>query len=150
MKNPTIQSILFIFSLVFSAVVFAGDPIYTGTFNNKAAGGFDVVSYFQGEGNPVKGSKEFKTEWKGAQWFFSSKENLDTFKKEPEKYAPQYGGYCAWAAAQGNLAKGDPKVYHIENGKLYLNYNKSIKKKWFPERASFIEKADEVFPTLID
>ena len=86
----------------------ADAPIYTGTFSNKALKGYDAVSYFQNDGVPVKGSDEFQTEWNGADWYFSSADNLNAFRANPEQYAPQYGGYCAWAAAHDTLAKGDP------------------------------------------
>lgn len=127
----------------------AADPIYTGTFNNKAVGGYDTVAYHKA-GKPVKGSKDFKTEYKGAEWFFASQENLDLFKADPAKYAPQYGGYCAWAAAHDTLAKGDPEHWHIEDGKLYLNFNKKINDQWLPRRAELIPVADEAFPDLLE
>lgn len=129
---------------------YADAPIYTGTFSNNAVKGYDTVSYFQGDGVPVKGSDAFQTEWRGAKWLFSTQENLDAFKADPEKYAPQYGGYCAWATAHGSLAKGDPKVYTLVDGKLYLNYDKSIHKKWLPRNAELIPVADEKYPTLAD
>lgn len=128
----------------------ADDPIYTGSFGNLAVKGYDTVSYFQGNGAPVKGSEKFQTQWRGANWHFSSQANLDAFKANPEKYAPQYGGYCAWAAAHGTLAKADPKIYKLENGKLYLNYDQSIADKWLPRRAELIPAADEKYPTLVD
>lgn len=128
---------------------FAADPIYTSAFNNKALKGYDTVSYFQQDGLPVKGSKDFKTKWRGAEWLFSSQANLDSFKADPEKYAPQYGGYCAWATAHDTLAKADPLVYTLEDGKLYLNYDKSIDKRWQPRKAELIPVADKKYPELI-
>lgn len=127
----------------------AADPIYTGTFSNKAVGGYDTVAYHT-VGEPVKGSKKFKTKYKGADWLFSSQENLDLFKADPEKYAPQYGGYCAWAAAHDNLYKGDPKKWHIEEGKLYLNYSNKIQEQWLERRVELIAEADELFPDLLE
>jgi YHS domain-containing protein len=91
--------------------------------------GYDPVAYFR-EARPVKGSMNFAAEWMGAKWMFASAEHRDQFQKEPEKYAPQYGGYCAWAVSKGYTANGDPQVWRIVNGKLYLNYNKSVQKKW--------------------
>jgi len=128
----------------------ADDEIYTSTFSSKAVSGYDTVSYFQGDGVPVKGSENFQTEWKGADWYFSSQANLDLFKASPNKYAPQYGGYCAWAAAHGTLAKGDPNIYLVENGKLYLNLNQSIADKWLPRRDELISTANQKYPALID
>lgn len=128
---------------------YAEDPIYTGIFSSTAIDGHDTVAYFT-EGKPVKGKDEFKAEWRGATWKFSSAENLAKFQASPEKFAPQYGGYCAWAAAQGSLAPGAADQWHIENGKLYLNYDASIKEKWLPERAKFIPQANEKYPGLVE
>lgn len=82
--------------MLFSFPTFAADEIYTGIFSNKAVSGYDTVAYFT-QGKPVKGDSKWQTEYKGADWYFSSQENLDKFKADPDAYAPQYGGYCAWA-----------------------------------------------------
>lgn len=126
----------------------AADPVYTGFLSNKAISGYDTVAYFT-EGKPVKGSAEFTTDYNGAKWQFSNAANLATFKSNPTKYAPQYGGYCAWAAAEGNLASGDPQQWNITDGKLYLNYNASVKKTWLGNKEHFISQADKNFPDLI-
>ena len=92
----------------------AKDAVNTKGFGNSAAiKGYDTVAYFT-ESKPVKGSEEFTTQWHGATWQFSSKENLELFKANPDKYAPQYGGYCAWAMADGNgrTAGIDSDVWH--------------------------------------
>lgn len=126
----------------------AADPIYTGTFSNTAVGGYDTTSYYTGA-EPIKGSKKFSTEYKGAKWLFANQANLEAFQANPEKYAPQYGGYCAWAIAHDNLVKGDPKVYHIQDGKLYLNYNKTVAERWLPRKDELIPEADGKYKTLI-
>lgn len=126
----------------------AADPIYTGFLSNKAIGGYDTVAYFT-QGKPVKGSSEFSMEYKGAKWQFANAANLATFKANPAKYAPQYGGYCAWAVAQGNLAAGDPQHWDITDGKLYLNYNQSIQDQWLENKTNFIDQADVKFNSLI-
>lgn len=131
-----------------AAQAHAADPIYTGTFSNTAVSGYDTVAYFT-EGKPVKGSSEFSVEYKGAQWHFANAANLATFQSDPDRYAPQYGGYCAWAAAHGSLAKGDPEQWHIEDDKLYLNVNATIKAQWLADKDKFIEQADEIFPSLL-
>lgn len=110
--------------------------------NGIAIGGYDPVGYFN-ESRAVKGSKEFSYKWKDATWYFVSNDNLNAFKANPEKYAPQYGGYCAWGMSNGYKAKVDPlNAWTINNGKLYLNYSKSIKGKWLPEKDELIKKAD--------
>ncbi|WP_394805232.1 YHS domain-containing (seleno)protein [Kordiimonas aquimaris] len=131
------------------------DPIYTSWTSSKAVGGYDTVAYFK-EGKPVKGSKKFKTKYMDAEWRFSSQENLDLFLADPAKYAPQYGGYCAWAmggaenGTRGFTASGDPEIWKIVDGKLYLNYDKSVAKKWNVDIPGFIEKADRFYPETVD
>ncbi|MEE2923092.1 MAG: YHS domain-containing (seleno)protein [Pseudomonadota bacterium] len=119
----------------------AEPPIYTGVFSNTALQGHDPVAYFT-EGKPVKGDEAFTTVYMGAEFRFASAVNRDAFLADPQAYAPQYGGYCAWAMADGKHAKGDARHWRIVDGKLYLNYNKSIQKKWDADIPGFIERAD--------
>ncbi len=125
----------------FAPAAFAEAPIYTGTFSNVAVQGYDPVAYFS-EGKPVKGSTGFTTEYMGATFQFASAANRDAFITDPAAYAPQYGGYCAWAMADGKYAKGDANFWKIVDGKLYLNFNKSIQSKWNADVPGFISKAD--------
>ncbi len=113
-----------------------------------AVGGYDAVAYHK-ESKPVAGADEFTHDWKGATWRFSSKDNLDAFVKEPEKYAPQYGGYCAFAVGHGSLASGDPKIWKIVDGKLYLNLDKSVQKSWEKDMASLIKRGDANWPKVL-
>lgn len=122
--------------------------VYTGTFSSLAVGGYDAVAYFKA-GKPVQGVAQFTTDYKGATWRFASKENLDAFKANPTAYAPQYGGYCSWAVAQGYTASGDPQVWKIVNGKLYLNYDTSVQAKWEKDIPGFISKADKNWPSVL-
>lgn len=150
-KNTILTAFIFIAGLLsFPGAAHADNPIYTSLFSNKAVGGYDTVSYFQGDGTPVKGSSDFQTEWRGAKWYFASQENLDAFLINPEQYAPQYGGYCAWALAHDTLAKGDPEVYTIYDGKLYLNINKKTESLWLPRKGELIPVADKTYPELVD
>jgi YHS domain-containing protein len=123
-------------------------PVYTGTFSSTALGGYDPVGYFT-ERKPVKGSSKISTDYKGAKWFFASTENRDKFVAMPEQFAPQYGGYCAWAVSQGYTASGDPLAWKIVNNKLYLNYDAEIQKKWETSIPEFIQKADGHWPKII-
>jgi YHS domain-containing protein len=111
--------------------------------------GYDPVAYFK-EGKPVVGLKEYVFEWNGASWFFSSKENLELFQEKPEQYAPQYGGHCAYGTADGHKAPTQPDAWSIVNGKLYLNYNKSVQKDWRSNQAELIRQADLNWPTVKD
>ncbi len=124
------------------------DPIHTGTFSSLAVGGHDPVAFFT-DGRPVKGSKEFTHRWMDADWRFASAENRDRFAADPEKFAPQYGGYCAWAAAQGYTAPGDPDHWKIVDGKLYLNYDAGVQAKWEKDIPGFIQKADANWPAIL-
>lgn len=134
---------------LFSVSAFADEPIYTGFFSNKALDGYDTVAYFT-EGKPVEGNKKFKLSYKGADWYFASQENLNKFEANPEDFAPQYGGYCAWAvAAKNDFAPGDPKQWSIVDNKLYLNYDKSIKQQWLEDVPGFIAQGDKNWPSLL-
>jgi YHS domain-containing protein len=113
-----------------------------------AVGGYDAVAY-QTAAAPVAGKKEFSTEWQGATWQFSSAENLELFKASPEKYAPQYGGYCAYGVAQGAAVHGDPQQWTVRDGKLYLNYDASVQKTWKKDEAGFISTADKQWPAVL-
>src|SRR5574341_201211 len=102
--------------------------------------GYDPVAYFK-EGKPVKGKKEFEYEWSGAKWHFSNAANRDLFASSPENYTPQFGNYCAWGVSQGKFFDGDPEVWKIVDGKLYVNFNKDIEKTWVTDIPGFIKKA---------
>ena len=124
-------------------------PVYTSFLNNTAVEGYDAVAYFT-EGAPVKGKKAFTTQYEGAEFRFASQENLDTFLADPARYAPQYGGYCAWAVSQGYTAKGNAKNWKIVDGKLYLNYNTKVQMTWETDIEGFIEAADTNWPTVLE
>src|SRR5579859_4168275 len=113
------------------------------TSDEGAIRGYDPVAYFR-EGKPLKGKKEFSTLWNGAQWSFSSKQNLETFKSNPEKYAPQYGGYCAFGTSEGHKAPTQADAFTIVNDKLYLNYNKDVRTEWTKNQKEHIQKADKI------
>lgn len=131
-----------------SYAALAVDPIYTGIFSKKAIKGYDTVAYFT-QNEAVKGVNEFKTEYKGAEWLFSSQENLDLFLAEPTKYEPQYGGYCAYAVAKNSTASIKPELFTIHNDKLYLNYNSKVNDVWQDNRQEYIKLADQNWPQLL-
>lgn len=114
-----------------------------------AVDGYDTVAYHT-QGKPVKGSAEFETEYKGAKWLFASQEHLDLFLADPDKYRPQYGGYCAYAlGAKRQLVEGDPEVWDVRDGKLYLNINKGAKRLWLKDVETYIAKADGYWPAVL-
>jgi YHS domain-containing protein len=130
------------------AAVAEKPPVYTGVFDDLAVGGYDPVAYFT-TGKPTEGTTAHEYKYKNATWRFATAANLEAFKTNPDKYAPQYGGYCAWAAAQGYTAKGDPKAWKLFNGKLYLNYDANIQKKWEADIPGFIARGDANWPAIL-
>lgn len=135
-------------ALLFTLPAYALDAINTTYFGNLAVQGYDTVAYFT-ENRPVEGKKSFEYEWMGANWRFSSAENLNLFKENPEQYAPAYGGYCAFAVSQDTTASIEPEQFTIHEGKLYLNYNKAVNTKWLADRDAFIVDADRNWPELL-
>jgi len=115
----------------------------------KAIKGYDPVAFFR-EKKAVKGREELSYTWKDAQWLFSSKENLDSFKANPEHYAPQYGGYCAYGTAQGHKAPTETDTWTIVDDKLYFNYNSKVRESWIKDTKGFIEKADKEWVNIKD
>jgi YHS domain-containing protein len=123
--------------------------VYAGIVKGVAVGGYDPVAYFTAK-KPTPGKAEFTHEHDGAMWRFASAANRDAFKAEPGKYAPQYGGYCAWAVSQGYTAKGDPNAWSVVGDKLYLNYNTAVQLGWEVSKAANIKKGDANWPTVLD
>lgn len=114
-----------------------------------AINGYDPVAYFT-EGKPVKGSNNFTHHWNNAGWRFSNKNNLDSFTANPGKYAPQFGGYCAYGMADGHKAPTEPDAFTIVNGRLYLNYNKQVQQLWLKDQSRLIQAAEQNWPVLKD
>ena len=123
-------------------------PVFADIVKGVAVGGYDPVAYFT-RGKPVAGDPEITLQHDGATWRFASTESRDAFRADAAKYAPQYGGYCAWAVARGYTAKGDPQAWTIANGKLYLNYNKSVQKSWEKDISGNVEKGDANWPAVL-
>ncbi|MEM7562948.1 MAG: YHS domain-containing (seleno)protein [Pseudomonadota bacterium] len=155
-RKIRILPITFLLAL-FIGTASAAEPINTldrsGLWGYKESGvavrGYDTVAYFT-VGKPTEGKEQFETEWKGAKWRFASQQNLDLFKGDPEKYAPQYGGYCAYGVAVGNLVKIEVDLWDIVDDKLYLNYDKKLQGKWRKDISGYIGKADEKFERLLE
>lgn len=110
--------------------------------DDGAIRGYDPVAYHL-VGIPTKGSSAFSSVHNGATWYFSSEENRRLFKATPEKYAPQYGGYCAYAMSKGRVVSTDPHAWHIYDGKLYLNYSLRVRKTWLKDVPGHVRLADE-------
>ena len=118
---------------------------------DKATGlaieGYDPVAYFTDD-KAVKGDPMFSAEHNGAVYHFASAEHRDMFKENPDKYAPQYGGYCAYGVAKGVKAAIEPDQFTVLDGKLYLNYDASVQKTWRKDIPGYLMKAEENWPQL--
>lgn len=114
-----------------------------------AVRGTDVVAYFT-QGKPVRGSSNFSTTWKGAEWRFSNAEHLADFEADPEAYAPQYGGWCAWAVSRNYTAATIPEAWTIYEGKLYLNATLPTRRTWEQEIPGNIRRGDANWPDVLN
>lgn len=143
----TIRFLCLLTLLAAGAAALSGEDglVYT-TRSGRAIDGWDAVSFF--EGTPREGEESWQTAYKGAQWLFSSQENLALFLEDPEKYAPAYGGYCAWAMSQGYLAPGRPRHWDVIDGRLFLNYNGSTRRRFLKDTGGLIGEADGNWPEV--
>jgi hypothetical protein len=113
----------------------------------KAIKGFDPVAFFK-TSKAIKGNDSLSYKWKDATWLFADTANLSAFKARPEKYAPQYGGYCAYGTADGHKAPTQTETWTIVDDKLYFNYNVKVKEMWTKDKSNLIKVADEKWPAL--
>ena len=104
--------------------------------------GYDPVAYFE-EGRPVKGRASFSHEHDGATFWFATAENRDRFAADPDRYTPQYGGFCAYGMSEGYRATTEPDAFTVHEGRLYLNYDREVRRLWSAEQARRIARADE-------
>jgi YHS domain-containing protein len=135
--------------LLAGAIVALAPPALgeVNTASGVAIGGYDPVAYFT-DGRPVRGSRRHRLAWNGAFWFFASEEHQDAFAAGPEKYAPRYGGFCAYGVAQNAKVKIDPQAWSIVDGRLYLNYDTRVQHIWVQDKARYIGEADRNWPAL--
>jgi len=143
------KQILIALFLIVSATSLMAQKAEVFSSSGTAIKGYDPVSYFK-EGKPVKGNETLSYNWNNAKWCFASKDNLDAFAKSPEKYSPQYGGYCAYGMSEGHKAPTDPNAWTIVDGKLYLNYSLDVKQMWNKNQKERIVQADKNWPELKD
>lgn len=108
--------------------------------------GYDPVAYFN-QAQPVKGQSDISHEYNGATWYFANTANRDLFIADPEKYAPQYGGYCAYGLSKDYLVPTDPQAWEVHEGKLYLNYSIPVQNTWSKDVPGYVGKADANWQT---
>lgn len=143
-----IQKFLMLLSLIFGVTQFvAAQQLWSTRYEAVAIQGYDPIAYFA-QKDAVKGRPEFYHQWAGTIWFFSSAENKTAFVAEPEKYAPQYGGFCALGVANGKLPRGSGEAWTIHQGKLYLFAGKDARSQWSRDILGNIQKADQEWPRL--
>ena len=130
---------------LWAGLAFAG-PVNVDT-NGIALQGHDPVAFFT-DGTPVEGSDQITAEYEGATYHFATAENQGAFTADPAKYAPQYGGYCAYGLARGSKAPVEIDKFSIVDGKLYLNFNGNIQSQWEKDIKGFVAKADKNWTTI--
>lgn len=124
------RMLVFIFTTIVSVAASAATkPAVNTSRGDLALRGYDAVAY-QSDGTPTIGSAALEYRWKNAIWRFATADHRDRFAADPERYAPQFGGYCAYAVSRGYTADGDPNVWRIVDGRLYLNYSTQARELW--------------------
>ena len=126
---------------------FAASPMVFSR-DGLAIGGTDPVAYFR-DAAPVQGRADFALMWHGATWAFASAENMESFEMNPEAFAPQFGGYCAYALAQGALAPTVPEAWTIYQDRLYLNYSLPVRAEWAVDIPRMLTLATPHWPTIL-
>ena len=133
--------------VVLSPGAFAKSDPVNHDHGGIAIRGYDPVAYFT-DSKPVQGDPRFSYNWRGSVWLFASVEHRNLFAKNPEQYAPQYGGYCAYGVSRGKTVDIDPAAWKIIQKKLYLNYDKNVQQLFLKEPEERIRRADQNWPTL--
>ena len=132
------------------ASVLAGSrPAVNTSRDQLALRGYDAVAYMAA-GRPVRGATDFEYRWNGAVWRFSSAANRDVFARDPTRYAPEFGGYCAYAVSRAYTADGDPNAWRIVDGRLYLNYSKRVQALWQEDIPGNIAKGRRNWPGVLE
>jgi len=145
--KTTLKTILAGSLLAASSLSFAADVDMNADVNDLAIQGYDPVSYFTNS-QPSIGNANYTATYKGGIYRFSSEENRDTFNTNPDQYAPQYGGFCAFGVSMEKKFDTDPLAWKIVDNKLYLNLNKSVQKKWLTDVSGYLDTANENWPDI--
>lgn len=147
--KPLLLSGLIVFSLFNTPNSWGVDPINASKKDHLAIHGTDPVAYFT-EGRMLEGSPAFAAEWMGKTWYFATKAHRESFVKNPQKYAPQFGGYCAYGIATGKAVDSDPNAWRIIDDKLYLNFSKEIQTLWVKDLRPNLAKANKNWPNVLN
>ena len=141
------KRIIVLILIVFAVIQASAQKAEIFSPGGIAIKGYDAVAFFK-QSKPVKGIEKFSYQWNNATWLFSDEENRAAFEKTPEKYAPQYGGYCAFGASEGHKAPTETDTWTVRNDKLYFNYNKKVKEMWQKDEENLIKIADQKWPEI--
>lgn len=148
-SSKTLKSLLMAVSIFLTGHSFAADSDANADANDVAIHGYDTVAYFT-ESKPTQGSTKFTATYKNTIYQFTSSDNRDKFRANPEKYAPQFGGHCAMGVALNKKLDVDPNAWRIVEGKLYLNLNKQVQEKWVSDISGNLKTAYEIWPSIKD
>jgi YHS domain-containing protein len=150
MKRSVMKKLFYVFVLLagLSTLVAAKDLQNLGR-DGVAIQGYDPVAFFT-DHKPVKGSSQFQSDYQGAKYYFASAEHKAAFDKEPAKYEPQFGGYCAYGASRGKTVPIKIETWEIVNGRLLLQYDLNVKSKFDKDPQGTLRKADENWPGLVE
>ena len=145
------RRLIALIALVVTAAATSADapkPAINKGNDSIAIKGYDTVAYIV-SGRAIAGSPTFEYSWSDATWRFASKANRDRFRRDPKRYAPQFGGYCAWAISRGYTADVDPEAFQVVDGRLYLIYSKSVQMRWEQDIPGNIAKAEANWPAVL-
>jgi YHS domain-containing protein len=140
---------LSIFQLFTLELQASAPRFYTSNLDHVMLNGYDVLSYYTNQ-RPLKGSPEYQIEYQGTKWYFVNKINMNKFKRNPEMYIPEFGGYSVWAIAHGKLIGGDPEIWKLVEGGLYLFCSERTRTKWMQERELINRLARDNWPAILD
>ena len=127
---------------------FAGELVNVSGASKTAVSGYDPVAFFT-DSKPVHGSPSISTRYKGATYLFAAEEHKKLFTSTPEKYLPQYGGFCAYGVGRGKLVEVDINTWQVRDGKLYLNLSPDVLKKFNADIEGNLAKAEKNWPGLV-
>jgi YHS domain-containing protein len=123
--------------------------VFTGLVEGVGAGGYDVVAYFT-ENDAKPGNADITASHAGVTYRFADSANREAFLADPVRFLPAYGGYCAYAVANGYTAKIDPEAFTVADGRLFLNFSKSVRSRWDRDRAANISRGDANWPDVLN
>lgn len=142
MFKATLKTLTATTFLLASSLTFAADVDMNADINDLAIQGYDPVSYFT-KLTPTKGNVNYTATYKGGIYRFTTEENRDLFRSNPTKYAPQFGGFCAFGVSMDKKFDTDPLAWKIVEDKLYLNLNKNVQKKWLTDVSGYVSAAND-------